>query len=278
MIGLASSTYHYKPKVEREERELRDAELRERIEQIHVTFPEAGYRTLQTYLRRDFGLRVNAKRVRRVQKKYSLMAEVKRKFVVTTDSDHDFEVHPNLIREMQVTGVNQVWVTDITYIRIRNGFVYLAAVMDVFSRRVIGWEVSRRIDHELTCAALARAIELRRPPKGVIHHSDRGVQYCCHEYRKMLVDAGMFVSCSSPGNPYDNAFMESFIGHLKREQIKLLHLETIFDVVKELPRVIEEVYNRKRAHSRIGYLPPVEFEEIVSGEREGTVAQPSLKL
>lgn len=120
------------------------------------------------------------------------MAEVKRRFIKTTDSDHDFEVHPNLIREMTVTGINQVWVADITYIRILTGFVYLAAILDVFSRRVIGWAVSRRIDHELTCEALLRAIEQRSPPVGVIHHSDRGAQYCCQDYRDILKQGAWF--------------------------------------------------------------------------------------
>jgi transposase InsO family protein len=167
-----------------------------------------------------------------------------------------------LIKDRQVRSVNEIWVSDITYIRIRSSFVYLAAILDLYSRKVVGWAISKRIDTELCMAALQMAVE-KRPARGCIHHSDRGVQYASASYVALLRQHGLEISMSAKGNPYDNAFMESFYKTLKYEEVHLWNYETHEDVVERLPFFIEEVYNLKRLHSSIGYVPPSEFEESV---------------
>jgi transposase InsO family protein len=186
-----------------------------------------------------------------------------RSFVRTTDSRHALPVYPNLLKNRQVCAVNQVWVADLTYIRIRSSFVYLAALLDLYSRRIVGWAISKRIDTELCLAALQMALE-HRPARGCIHHSDRGVQYASARYVALLRQHDMEISMSAKGNPYDNAFMESFYKTLKYEEVHLWNYETYEDVIERLPFFLEEVYNRKRLHSSIGYVPPVEFEATVS--------------
>lgn len=196
-------------------------------------------------------------------KKFSLHIKPRRRFVRTTQSDHDHPVHENLIKGMEVTKINQLWVSDITYIRITNGFVYLAVVMDIYSRKVVGWAISKKIDRHLTLAALQMAIKQRAPKEGIIHHSDRGVQYLCDDYVKLLVDSGFQVSCSRKGNPYDNAFAESFMKTLKDNEVHLWSYETILDVLERVPYFIEEVYNKKRLHSALDYQSPEEFENEI---------------
>jgi len=184
--------------------------------------------------------------------------------VKTTDSNRSYRIAPNLIAGKQVDGVNQVWVVDITYIRIRSGFVYLACVMDLYSRNIVGWAISKRIDTELCLAALEAAYKFRKPPHGLIHHSDRGVQYASDEYRIKLESYGMIPSMSAKGHCYDNAFMESFFKTLKAEEVYLTEYETYEDVEKNIPRFIEDVYNQKRSHSSLGYVSPVVFEKLAS--------------
>jgi len=171
-------------------------------------------------------------------------------------------VYPNLLKKRQVRAVNQVWVADITYIRIRASFVYLAAILDLYSRKVVGWAISKRIDSELCLTALQMAVK-RRSARGCIHHSDRGVQYASAVYVALLRRNGLEISMSRKGNPYDNAFMESFYKTLKYEEVHLWNYETFEDVIERLPFFLEAVYNRKRLHSSIGYLPPTEFEASV---------------
>lgn len=259
-MELSQSSYSRDPKVSRAEKEEFDADVRGKIEQVRVTFPRAGYRMLLANLRRQ-GVKVGERKLRQVISKFSLQIKPKKRFVKTTDSNHNFEIHPNLIEEMTVTGTNQVWTADITYIRIENGFIFLAVILDLFSRKVIGWQISKKIDRHLTLDALKMAIARRKPPRGVIHHSDRGVQYLCDDYTALLEKNGFHISCSKKGNPYDNAWTESFMKTLKYEEIYLGEkYRTYFDVVENLPNFIEEVYNKKRLHSSLGYLSPEEFE------------------
>lgn len=262
MIGLSPSTYYHRPKRSRESREREDAELRDGIEAVQQDFPRAGYRTVQRYLRRR-GRWVGERKIRRIMKQFSLHAGIKRAFVHTTDSNHSHRVYPNLLPGMCLTNVNQAWAADLTYIRIVNGFVYLAVILDLFSRKVIGWAISKHIDAELALSALRQAIEMRQPPPGCVHHSDRGVQYLCHAYVALLNAHGFSISNSAKGNPYHNAFAESFMKTLKQEEVYLANYETYLDVLENLPTFIEEVYNEKRVHSGIDYLTPSELEERI---------------
>jgi transposase InsO family protein len=278
MIGLSVSTYYSKPKQSRVLRAAADADLRDKIEHVQSDCSCFGYRTIRSQLQREYGMVVNGKRLLRVMREHNLFREIKRRFITTTDSNHDYPVYPNLLRGLKVTGLNQVWVADITYIRILTGFVYLAVILDIFSRRVIGWALSKTIDHALTVAALKMAIQARNPPDDCIHHSDRGVQYACYDYVDVL--KGKFqISMSRTGNPYDNAFAESFMKTLKYQEVYLWEFESFTDVVERIPQFIEAVYNRKRVHSGIKYLPPVEFESILQDERKKhTLGQVTLKL
>jgi putative transposase len=262
MIGLSPSTFYYQPKISREEREKQDADLRDKVELVQTEHPRSGYRTMLRYLRRS-GVCVGERKLRRIMKKYDLHATIKRAFVRTTDSEHSNRVYPNLLPGRTVMGLNEVWTADLTYIRIGNGFVYLAIVLDLYSRRVIGWHISKRIDGDLAVAALRMAIEQRKPKPGCIHHSDRGVQYLCKEYVELLEAHKFWISNSAKGNPYDNAWTERFMRTLKQEEVYLANYETYLDVVDNLPRFIEEVYNEKRVHSGIDYLTPNELEERV---------------
>lgn len=248
MMGLSPSTYYYEPKGSRESREREDASLRDAIEAIHVEHPRAGYRRVQVYLHRR-GRWVGERRIRRIMKHFSLHAEIRRAFVHTTDSNHSHRAYPKLLPGRRLTGIDQAWGADLTYIRIANGFVYLAVILELFSRKVIGWAISKHIDAELTLAALRQAIATRKPPAGCIHHSDRGVQYLCHDYVALLTENKFAISNPAKGDPYHNAFVESFMKTLKQEEVYLANYATYLDVLENLPAFIEEVYNEKRVHS-----------------------------
>lgn len=273
------STYYHDPKISRAEREEMDADIRGKIEQIRVSMPRTGYRTLLHHLKRN-GIEIGETKLRRILRKFDLHLKPKKRFVKTTDSKHDFAVYPNLLEELTVDNINQVWTADITYIRIENGFVFLAVIIDLYSRKVIGWQISKKIDRNLTLDALKMAIVRRNPPRGVIHHSDRGVQYLCGEYTSLLESSGFHISCSRKGNPYDNAWTESFMKTLKYEEIFMFEYRTYLDVIEKLPYFIEEVYNKKRLHSRLGYVPPEEFEKQIEVEYQNEKAgsRPKLKL
>jgi len=278
-MGLSASTYYYRPKVSRAVRDQAEAELRDRIEHLQAEYSCFGHRTLKIQLWRQYGLVVNKKRLLRIMREHNLFRQVKRRFIATTDSNHTYPVYPNLLKNLEVTDINQVWVSDITYIRILTGFVYLAVILDIFSRRVIGWALSKSIRHELTVAALHMAIQARNPNPDTIHHSDRGVQYACEDYVRVLKDHQFQISMSAPGNPYDNAFAESFIKTLKNEEVHLCEYESFTDVVERIPQFIEAVYNQKRVHSGIQYLPPAEFEDILQDKkRKISLGQVTLKL
>ena len=253
------TSYYYDPKVTRSEKEERDANVREKIEQIRITHPKAGYRTLLRYVRRS-GIKIGEYRLRKIMKQFSLGIKFKRRYVRTTNSKHGFKVYPNLVKNLKITKLNQVWVSDITYIRIENGFIYLAVILDLFSRKVIGYSISKKIDGELTLNALRMAFERRGYSKNVIHHSDRGVQYLCEKYVHYLNENEAKVSCAEKGNPYENAFAESFMKTLKVEEVYLYNFVTMNDVLERIPDFIEEVYNKKRVHSSLSYLTPEEFE------------------
>jgi len=259
-MGLVRSTYYYQSRAPSVEAQEEAADLRDRIEEIVVESSRYGYRRVTWQLRRE-GWKVNHKRVARIMREESLQCQVKRRWVKTTDSNHGYAVYPNLLKGVEVIRPNQVWVADITYIRILSGFLYLAVVLDLFSRKVIGWALSDRIDAELSVEALRMALKEREPVGDCIHHSDRGVQYACHAYVEELRAAGMQISMARKGNPYDNAAAESFMKTLKCEEVYLWDYQTVKDVKERIPYFLEEVYNHKRLHSALGYCPPNEFEE-----------------
>jgi transposase InsO family protein len=190
----------------------------------------------------------------------NLLCLRRRKFVVTTDSEHGLPVFPNLARTLMLTGLDQLWVADITYVRLELEFVYLAVILDAFSRRVIGWALRRTLEAGLTLEALRKALARRRPAPGLVHHSDRGVQYACTDYTRLLKDHGIRISMSRKANPWDNAVCESFIKTLKYEEVYRTEYRDLADAQASISVFLEKVYNQKRLHSALGYLPPIEFE------------------
>jgi len=257
LAGAGRTWYYTRPRAD--EVTARDTDLRDAIERIVLAFPGYGYRRVTKTLQRA-GVVVNHKRVLRVMQEDSLLCQLERRWVTTTDSGHGLRTYPNLIRGMQATGPNQIWQADITYIRLPTTFVYLASVLDAWSRKIVGWQLSRTIDTSLALTALTIALTHRTPAPGLIHHSDRGVQYASHAYTDRLTAAGAQISMSALGNPYDNAKAESFFKTLKREEVNLQNYETFDDALMNLRQFIEDTYNARRLHSQIGYVPPIEFE------------------
>ncbi len=256
-LSVSRSWYYARPaSVEPTQEEIR---LRDAIERLTLEMPGYGYRRITRQLQRD-GWTINHKRVLRILREESLLCRLKKRFVHTTDSRHSHGIYPNRIKAMTLLQCDQVWVADITYIRLPQNFCYLAAILDGFSRRCIGWHLSRDIDTGLSVAALEKAITLRQPASGLIHHSDRGVQYASTRYTERLEQIGALVSMSGKGNPYDNAKAESFFKTLKREEVYLKEYTTYAEAEANLGSFIDDVYNVKRLHSSLDYLPPVEFE------------------
>ncbi len=237
----------------------RDMALRDTLQRIALEFPSYGWPRMTMELKRR-GWAVNHKRVYRLMREDNLLCLRKRRFVVTTDSDHGLPVYPNLARPMTLTRLDQLWVADLTYIRLELEFVYLAVILDSFSRRVIGWALDRELSTELTLQALEMALAERRPAPGLVHHSDRGVQYASHNYTELLQAHGIQISMSRKANPWDNAACESFIKTLKYEEVYRSEYRDLTDARASIGAFLEKVYNQKRLHSALGYLPPAEFE------------------
>jgi putative transposase len=242
-----------------------DVALRDSIQKVVLDNRCYGYRRVTALLRQQ-GIVVNHKRVLRLMRADNLLAVRKRRYVLTTDSHHPFAIYPNLAPRLVVNGINQLWVADITYVRVRETFLYLAVVLDAFSRKAVGWELGETLEASLAVAALRRAIADRSIDGGIAHHSDRGVQYASHEYVALLEQHQFLISMSRTGNPYDNAKAESFMKTLKCEEVYLHNYRDLEDARNEIQYFIEEVYNSKRLHSSLGYLSPAAFELGLSGQ------------
>ena len=264
MVALAgvsrASYYRFDPEATGP---VRDVELRDVIQHLALRFPAYGRPRLTAELKRQ-GWAVNHKRVRRILREDNLLCLRKRKFVVTTDSQHDFHVYPNLARRCTLTSVNQLWVADITYIRLEDEFVYLAVILDAHSRLVIGWALERTLESSLTLSALRMALARRGAPPGLIHHSDRGVQYACGDYTALLREHGIQISMSRKANPWDNAKCESFMKTLKHEQVHRVEYRNLAAARRGIGTFLEKTYNTKRLHSALGYRPPAEFDQLAA--------------
>ena len=233
--------------------------LRDRIEELCLEYRRIGYRPLLAQLRRE-GWQVGKARVQAIMQEESLQCQVRRSWVATTQSQHGLRRYPNRVPALTVTGLNQLWVADITYIRLQTQFIYLAVLLDSYSRRVVGWELGESLEAQLCVTALERALAVRQPAPGWVHHSDQGVQYASAAYVSLLEGAQAQISMARRGNPYDNAQAESFMKTLKREEVHLVEYEDLQHAHRRLARFLDEIYNTKRLHSRLGYLPPAEFE------------------
>ena len=254
--GVSRASFYRVPIAGRREE---DVDLRDDMQRIALEFPSYGWPRMTKELQRR-GWAVNHKRVYRLMCEDNLLCLRKRKFVVTTDSNHPFPIYSNLAAGMKLTNVNQLWVADITYIRLLLEFVYLAVILDAFSRRGVGWALGRSLETELTLRALCMALERRRPAAGLVHHSDRGVQYAAKDYTDMLKKYGIEISMSRRGNPFDNAICESFMKTLKYEQVYREDYRVFEEAETGIEYFIDDVYNEKRLHSALGFLPPAEFE------------------
>jgi transposase InsO family protein len=249
-----------------------DMDLRDAIQRIALEWPSYGRPRITAELRRR-GWTVNAKRVHRLLREDNLLRVRKRKFVVTTDSNHGRKVYPNLARALVLTGMDQLWRADLTYIRLREEFVFLAVILDAFSRRVIGWALDRNLEDELTLTALRMALQHRSIQPGLVHHSDRGSQYASHDYTDLLKAHGIDISMSRKGNPWDNAACESFMKTLKYEEVLRNEYRDLAEARASIREFLEKIYNQKRLHSALGYLPPVEFEAQQAAQNREAAAQ-----
>jgi putative transposase len=245
---------------EQQEPTAAEMAVRDAIQRTAIAHRYYGYRRIAAQLQHQ-GFMVSAKKVRRLMREDNLVAIRRRKFVVTTDSDHRFRVHPNLAQALELTSTNQLWVADLTYLRLEQEFAYLAVVLDAYSRRVIGWSLGRTLGVSLTLDALEKAIADRQPKPGLVHHSDQGVQYACQSYVDRLESYGAVLSMSRPGRPWENGRCESFIKTLKHEELDARQYRTLEELRDHVTEFIEQIYNLKRLHSALAYQSPIEFEK-----------------
>jgi putative transposase len=252
----------------RPQRQEADMDLRSQIQRIALRWPAYGYRRVQAELQRQ-GWAVNHKRVLRRMRADNLLCLRRRKFILTTDSKHGLPIYPNLAQDMVLTSINQLWVADITYIRLAMEFVYLAVLLDAFSRSCIGWALRRSLEAALVLEALRKALRRRCPPPGLVHHSDRGVQYASRDYIQVLEQHGIRISMSRRGNVYDNATAESFIKTLKYEEVYRTEYRNLEEAKASIKEFLEKIYNEKRLHSALGYRPPREFEQSLALSSRG---------
>jgi putative transposase len=253
-LGVPRSSYYYQPKP------TDDQSLTNALREVAGRFPTYGYRRLTAQLRRE-GQQVNTKRVRRLMKQMGLVVKVEVRRKRTTNSDHAYPRFKNLVQNLSIEQPDQVWCSDITYVRLRNGFVYLAVIMDVFTRCIRGWHLSRHLDGDLTLTALKRALSQRTP---AIHHSDQGVQYAATHYVKTLQTAGVQVSMAAVGQPTENGYAERLMRTIKEEEVDLSEYKDYQDAFCQIGRFLDDVYQTKRIHSALGYLTPAEFDARVS--------------
>ena len=263
-VGVSRATfYRHRQRVQPREPSQAERQARQAIQEVALEMPSYGYRPMTVELQRR-GLSVGRDRVLRYMREANLLCRRRRAFVATTDSRHGLKVFPNLARDLVVTNIDQLWVADITYIRLPREFVYLAVLLDAFSRRVIGWALRRQLTTELSLSALQMALATRPVKPSLMHHSDQGTQYAAADYIALLVKHQIRISMSRTGNPYDNAKAERFMRTVKYEEVYLADYQTLTEARASISHFIEEVYNRKRLHSALGYRPPVEFEQLCS--------------
>jgi len=270
LSGLSRATYYRHCKSSALVPSQADLRLRTALHQLAGEMTDYGYRRMTRQLQRD-GFVVNSKKIRRIMREEKLLCQPQKRFVVTTDSDHDGVLYPNLAKTKEVTQPDQLWQADITYVRLPNGFCYLAALIDAFSRRCIGWAVESYLDARLPLSALEMALGTRSVTPELMHHSDRGTQYACFDYVERLKKAGITISMSRRGNPYDNAKAESFLKTVKYAEVHVNEYRTLTEARENLSHFLEVVYNTKRLHSSLGYVPPVEFEEAHGKQQQNLV-------
>lgn len=266
MVGVSRAGY-YRFQL-RPQRQEADMELRSQIQSIALRWPAYGYRRVQAELERQ-GWRVNHKRVLRLMRVDNLLCLRRRKFILTTDSKHGLPIYSNLAKDMMLSGINQLWVADITYIRLAVEFVYLAVIVDAFSRSCVGWALQGSLEAALVLEALRMALRRRHPAPGLVHHSDRGVQYASRDYTQVLEQRGIRISMSRGGNVYDNSLAESFIKTLKYEEVYRTEYHNLEEAKASMHQFLEKIYNQKRLHSALGYRPPREFEKSLSVSSSG---------
>jgi putative transposase len=259
-LGVSRIDYYRRPKEVAGSDD--DLALREKIQAVALEMSAYGYRRVTAELRRR-GEVANHKRVLRLMREDNLLCLRKRKFIHTTDSNHSMAIYPNLAGEMRLSGVDQLWVSDITYIRLQREFIYLAVILDAYSRRCIGWALGQSLQSSLAVGALRMALLSRPVEPGLVHHSDRGVQYASREYTNILKENAILISMSRRANPYDNAKAESFMKTLKMEEVYLYEYENLGEARSRIGYFLEDVYNEKRLHSALGYVPPAEFEQTL---------------